>query len=78
MHFFPFFLASNQRNNARVIADSILNLKNEGLIDSPENDTHLTSELRTQGVSVDPPHEDDGGPASGSPTGGCGLNQRCY
>ena len=73
LYFFHFFFPSNQRNNARVIADSILNLKKERLIDSPENDAHVTSELRNQGVSVDPPHDDDD-PTNGS-AGGCGLGQ---
>ncbi len=42
-----------QRNNARVIADSILNLNKEKLISNPSDDPHVTSELRTQGAALD-------------------------
>ena len=43
-----------QRNNADVISESILNLKNEGLITAPEDWTHIhvTSELQQQGAPL--------------------------
>ena len=37
-----------QRNNAEVIADSILNLREKQLIFSPEDDVHISSELKEQ------------------------------
>ncbi len=44
---------SPQRNNARVIADSILNLNEKKLISNPRDDPHVTSELRTQGAPLE-------------------------
>lgn len=41
-----------QRNNAEVIADSIVNLKEKQLIFSPEDDPHISSELREQGAEL--------------------------
>ena len=35
-----------------MISESILNLKNEGLITAPEDDPHATSELRQQGTPL--------------------------
>ena len=34
----------SSENNAEVISDSIINLKKEGLITTPEDDPHVTSE----------------------------------
>ena len=36
-----------------MISDSIINLKNEGLITAPEDDPHVTSELRNQGAPLE-------------------------
>ena len=44
-----------------MIADSILNLQRLGLINSPEEDPHLTSELRLQGAPLDPPDNEEHG-----------------
>ena len=41
-----------QRNNADVISESILNLRKQGLIKAPEDDPHVTSELRNQGAPL--------------------------
>lgn len=41
-----------QQNNARVIADSILALREERLISDPSDDPHITSELRKQGAAL--------------------------
>ena len=41
-----------QRNNAQVIANSIINLKEKGLIFSPEDDPHILSELKRQGAGL--------------------------
>jgi hypothetical protein len=41
-----------QRNNAEVIANSILNLREKKLINAPEEDPHISSELRNQGVEL--------------------------
>ena len=41
-----------QRNNARVIADSILALHRGNLISNPLDDPHVTSELQEQGASL--------------------------
>ena len=41
-----------QQNNARVIADSILSLHKEDLFSNPLDDTHVTTELREQGVPL--------------------------
>ena len=35
-----------------MIADSILNLRANGLITSPQEDAHVSSELRSQGASL--------------------------
>lgn len=43
----------SQRNNAQVIADSILNLKHKELILSPEDDPHIASELKRQGGKLE-------------------------
>jgi histone deacetylase 11 len=51
----PIFMLTSggyQRNNARVIADSILGLHREKLISNPLEDSHITSELREQGASL--------------------------
>lgn len=41
-----------QRNNAQVIANSIINLKDKGLIFSPEEDPHISAELKRQGAGL--------------------------
>ena len=45
-------LSLHQRNNADVISESILNLKKQGLITAPEDDPHVSSELRQQGAPL--------------------------
>lgn len=45
---------SAQRNNAQVIADSLINLKQKELILSPEDDPHVSAELRRQGAELEP------------------------
>jgi hypothetical protein len=45
-------LSLPQRKNADVISNSILNLKKQGLITAPEDDPHVTSELRQQGAPL--------------------------
>ena len=52
MYFKSLSLSRGQRNNADVISESILNLKERGLITAPEDDPHLTSELRKQGAPL--------------------------
>lgn len=46
------FMSFPQQNNARVIADSILALREERLISDPSDDPHITSELRKQGTAL--------------------------
>ena len=43
---------SPQRNNAQVIANSLLNLKEKELILAPEDDPHISSELKKQGAEL--------------------------
>lgn len=52
MYFKSLSLSRGQRNNADVISESILNLKEKGLITAPEDDPHLTAELRKQGAPL--------------------------
>ena len=44
----------SQRNNAQVIADSLINLKEKGLRSMPVDDPHVSSELRRQGAELEP------------------------
>lgn len=41
-----------QRNNARVIADSILNLHGKGLITAPSDDPTIAEQLGAEGYRV--------------------------
>lgn len=57
----PQFLFTNflfQRNNAQVIADSLINLKQKGLIFAPEDDPHISAELKRQGAKLEQPLEE--------------------
>ena len=61
-----------QRNNAQVIADSILTLQKNRLISSPEDDPHVSSELKAQGATLESSSVDRTQSVELS-TGGCGL-----
>lgn len=72
----PIFMVTSggyQRNNAQVIADSILNLKKNELIFSPEDDPHIGSELRAQGATLGPTSVDTSQPLEQS-TGSVGMD----
>lgn len=42
-----------QRTNARVIADSILNLRAKKLISAPNEDPHIVEQLRVEGITLE-------------------------
>lgn len=52
----PIFMVTSggyQRTNARVIADSILNLRAKKLISAPNEDPHIVEQLRVEGITLE-------------------------
>ena len=60
-------LLNTQRTNADVISESIINLNKEGLIKAPEDDPHVTSELRRQGAPLKTAVNEDEEPSHTTP-----------
>lgn len=59
----PIFMVTSggyQRNNSRVIADSILNLHKEGLITAPSEDPHIGEQLGDEAARLRPQEEGEG------------------
>lgn len=48
-----YFVFHLQRTNARVIADSILNLRAKHLISAPNEDSHIVEQLRVEGITLE-------------------------
>ena len=61
-----------------MISDSIINLKEEGLITAPEDDPHVTSELRNQGAPLEASENEEDDPPPTTPTDSKSINTKIF